>query len=565
MKRRCKATRTKGKNLSVSQVIVPGKYLARLVRRQSEPYGRSECVELVFEVIDGRFKGVTVAGKFWHKSVVSRAKKIPPWHAAEVFVQEKKTPYGKTFLDVVSFCELGTANVVTFISGAGVNEAPGESDGLDGPPAMFTAATFGDMVEAWGPNDRDPHEIKPRKVEIEGEPTPYLREDVVQAFNLRIRDDNPPQASSGDDDEPHVFIQQAEALRNLAPLGLLTTGGKDRRRQIVDFDETFAGFCRLAPGFDPDVEAHLSVCQYTPDIATYQQNNEGSVAGYRGPAWSLWHAMDLDAAGGTDEEITQVLDQTRRVVKALVGNAVEREKVMCFFSGRRGFHVLFPSLVAETVPSKMFAASMGTLCQFVADQAERVLGPKPESRGERWLQMEPSWHAPLDWNVYKPLAMLRAPNTRHPETRLYKVRLAHDELFSLDVAAIRELARSPRPFELPSWHHATWIHWDQIWAYCVAVAGQADRRSAELSIDPAGWVHTATFEFMVFGADEGTRATRLFQAAKNLLEIGCSRSATEKLLAPAAHMAGLTSDEVRTQINGAARWFKRPREIENRP
>ena len=46
--------------------------------------------------------------------------------------------------------------------------------------------------------------------------------------------------------------------------------------------------------------------------------------------------------------------------------------------------------------------------------------------------------------------LVRLPNSRHPATGLYKRPLTLDELFALDAAAIRDLARHPAGYPVPS-------------------------------------------------------------------------------------------------------------------
>ena len=151
-----------------------------------------------------------------------------------------------------------------------------------------------------------------------------------------------------------------------------------------------------------------------------------------------------------------------------------------------------------------------------------------------------------------------APNTLHEETGLYKIQLAIDELLTLDTDQIQSLARNPRPFGVS----ATQAHPQglmcELWEYACAVA---DSRTFAMprSTNGGGWVFRDTFDFMMNGAPEGTRAQRLFRAAVNLLQIGCPRAAVVQLLGPAALMSGLSPDDAERQLDGAILHLKKPR------
>jgi hypothetical protein len=323
----------------------------------------------------------------------------------------------------------------------------------------------------------------------------------------------------------------------------------------VPIDETFARFARADSTLGLHLPAQLSVFQYSDDLQTYHSAHGGSVEGYRGITWARWCVVDFNG----DECLSDVLETVRRFVAAIGRLGVPEEQILVFYSGDRGLSVMFPSGIAGTVPQTNFEFALGQFCQVIVDQVTIVLSEEPAPGGADPVS-DPGWHEPIDWRVYGPNAMFRAPNTQHEVTGLFKVRLHWDELFDLDVAGIRLLANGPRPFEPPSWHASPNETLCDLWKYAAAVA---DSRPFAINqtLDRGVWVYADTFDFMHNGAPEPVGKKRLFRAAVNLLQVGCSRQAAYQLLSPAALMSGMSVAEATRQLEGAIRYMRKPRQV----
>lgn len=136
-----------------------------------------------------------------------------------------------------------------------------------------------------------------------------------------------------------------------------------------------------------------------------------SVAGFKNlktnQIWFDFDSPDLNAAKKDAEELFQ------RLLKHFRLNNIE-----CYFSGSKGMHILVK--LEEDITS------------VHVKKIVLNLGKDLET---------------LDLKIYDANRILRAPNTKHEKTGLYKIQLAYDELQYLTVDEIKKLAEQPREFE----------------------------------------------------------------------------------------------------------------------
>jgi hypothetical protein len=310
-------------------------------------------------------------------------------------------------------------------------------------------------------------------------------------------------------------------------IGFHRAGSKDGQRDLVEHDHVLGLHAACDPAVAMGRPGYVSLYQYGRDIEDYRRTNKGSLAGYRGRCWARWLAIDLDG-DGTDAALDKTLVDARAIVRTLVALGVPVEAVAMFFSGRRGVHILLPSSVLGATPKDGFEGTVGLVCEAIA----RLCG------------------VTIDANLYKPLASLRAPNTRHEETGLYKVLLPASDLGTLDAVAVKELAKEPRPFVMPDWAARPVMVLHDAWRLACGVDAGARRRAATV---PTGepQIFSGTFEVMVHGAPEGSRGMRFFRAAMNLLDFDCPEPLLHALLEPAARLSGYPMNEFTAQIDGA--------------
>lgn len=537
--------------------LPPGRYRARVKRRQSISDGGQPSVLLTFVVNTKRFQGRRVTGRFWSYVLVERAKTLNEGELVDIDVVGHSSARRRQSTVVKDFRPAGKPTVVTFVSGV-VPPDPSSSCGVHhefGPAAVVTEREL-DEVEA--------ERVINQQEGFAPPPLPLMASHTLAMLNAQIAHGTP---SDHGEQETVEYRHHAHRVSAKHRWTVSMLGGKSARRVLVPADQEFSRLARLGFEARPDSPAYLSAYEYSDDLRLYQQAHSGSVSGYCGITWARRCALNFEGQAGLQD----VLQPARSSFTALERLGVARKQILIFFSGQRGIHLMFPSGCVGSVPQTNFEFAVGQLCQVIADQATLMLtppkamktdreAPDEERRGAGDPGNDATWHEAIDWNVYKPNAMLLAPNTRHEETGLYKVRLTPEELETLEPEEIEKLAVAPRLFEPPAWESEPLEVLCELWRYAVAVANSRTFATTS-SVDGECWVYADTFDFMHNGAPELTRVKRLFRAAVNLLQVGCSRTVVYQLLSPAALMSGLSSTTTRRQIEDAIAYLRRPRQV----
>ena len=270
-------------------------------------------------------------------------------------------------------------------------------------------------------------------------------------------------------------------------------------------------------------EAYLSHYAFGSEMRTHYTANGRSVRGFAGPCSCRFLVLDIDRP-----DLEAALTDARQLVSFIDRRFPELEgEVPVFFSGSKGFHVLL-ELIHTPPPAVGFQHVCRTLAEGIAASA----GVK------------------IDTAIYDVNHIVRLPNTKHPKTGLFKVRLETEGLFTLDLAGILENAKRPWPNGIPTarrpagkiatdWHEAeertrrttdsrTAIRHD---------FGSTEPRAPKYLVD-----------FLRFGTDEGERAQTLFRCAAWLAEQGAPPSLCFALLTEPGRDVGLTPADVARQI-----------------
>lgn len=477
-------------------LIQPGRYRAVLIERtrssspssDGTPPAMPTHVDLVFQLGGSGFSARQLKHRVWAESPKARANRLKRGQEVVIVVRTVTLDSGKVVNRVIDFHAANEPSVIEAMT----ND---DGDTVVTKPPLVAAADQVLPVELWqrlmtaGP----PSEAKPGPASI-------------LAVALPVGTD-------------------AGAFKH----GFLRVGEKGGHREVVDYETTIADYAAHStlPPSRARSPGYLSVYQYAADIADYQRQHEGSLKGYRGKCWARWLAVDFDG-DGSPEGLDRALGDARRFARFLIDRGVPADKVLLCFSGGRGFHLLFPSACCVAGPKVGFEGAAGIFCGEIAKLVK----------------------ATIDESIFKPLATLRAPNTPHDKSGLYKVLLPHEELHGLDAARVTELAREPRPFEMPSWRMKPVAVLVDLWLWaCHAEGTQTARLTA--AIDGERRVHRDTRDFLMHGAPEGQRGTRLFRAAANLLDFDCPEPLLRALLEPAARLSGYPPEEFDAQINGA--------------
>jgi hypothetical protein len=306
-------------------------------------------------------------------------------------------------------------------------------------------------------------------------------------------------------------------------LGFRVLGSATSQRRLIDFHASFAAYADCDERAEVEREAYLSAFTYGEDFRKHLKET-GSTRDYDGPCSAPWLWFDLDG-----EDLDVVLIDARRLAQGILCRyrTLDDDALLLFFSGSKGVHIGLP-VTWEPAPSVTFHRT-----------ARRFAEARAAAVGAR-----------IDTGVYDKVRLFRAPNSRHPKTKLHKRRLTLDELLHLDAARIRQLAAAPGPFRVPvvtaadpqaaaDWQAA-------LQAIEREAEAKAERRAALANGTPQ--LNRATLDFIRDGADQGDRHRMLFSAAANLAEFGCPPPLAHALLTDAALDCGLAPANVYRQI-----------------
>lgn len=299
-------------------------------------------------------------------------------------------------------------------------------------------------------------------------------------------------------------------------LGYRSIGHPAARKMLVDWDAAFSAHLEADERAEPRHQAFLSTYRFgSPERSRIEA---GRLAGFDGPVAATHVWWDLDASMGG---IGPVLEAARRLAASLV----ERygHEPLCFFSGRRGFHLGMDARVFAATPSVHVPAA----CRLLAETLAREAG------------------VTTDPMIYARTGQLRAPNSRHAQTGLYKAPISYDMLLLSTPEAVFDLAREPRPAEAgpaPTPHDLAVADWK----HAVATAAAPHARTPHAG--GTARLNELTLEFIAHGADAGQRNSRLFSAAANVAEFADVDSLAFAILGPAARDCGLPPKEVAQTI-----------------
>lgn len=158
----------------------------------------------------------------------------------------------------------------------------------------------------------------------------------------------------------------------------------------------------------------------------------------KGEAFTAPLYFDLDYAqdpGVTKAEAIKLVDFFTKELD------IEPIDTWVYFSGSKGFHVLISSIALGVKPGdnlhKVYKHIAGYLRYRLGEKAM-----KQDDQGRDIEVIEPL--KGMDLVVYTEKRMLRLPNSIHHKTRLFKIELTIEELKTLSMEQIKDLAQQPR-------------------------------------------------------------------------------------------------------------------------
>lgn len=179
----------------------------------------------------------------------------------------------------------------------------------------------------------------------------------------------------------------------------------------------------------PPKEAYLSAFLFSAPAVDYHKNPDlgngiGSIAGFSGPVKASSLFFDFDCAEDPGKALWDIATLLFRLDDL---EAYSPENIRIFFSGCKGFHVMVADADLERMPASE------DIPQRVEVACRKLAGDLPT----------------FDGRVYEKTRLLRAVNSQHPKTGLFKIPLTLEEVndMRLSMGDIRYLARKPRMFE----------------------------------------------------------------------------------------------------------------------
>ena len=318
--------------------------------------------------------------------------------------------------------------------------------------------------------------------------------------------------------------------------GFACIGSKDATRTVIPWAEVYSS---LAACTDPSVigkPVFLSMHVFTDDFVTHVRDHKkpGSTAGYRGSAYSPVLVFDIDRKDEAGQPTPEVAHQdTLSLVVVLLELGVPADCIRVSYSGSKGFHVDFPSMLAGAMPSENFSDVENAFCSMIAAEAG--------------IEIDPS--------LYRTLQPLRAPNSRHEVSGLFKVSMTIEEFLDLSLADIQCLASQPRVFVPPCLVQDPIPVLGELWMHAEQLASIPARRS-EREIRGSGGdarIWQSTWQFLIGGAPDGERAMATFRAAANLSDFATVEDLIWALLDRGTALCGLPPTEAAAHIDSALR------------
>ncbi len=206
-------------------------------------------------------------------------------------------------------------------------------------------------------------------------------------------------------------------------------------RRLVDATAALSAYASCDPRCTLAEQSYLSPFQYGSDFPTYLEKNSGSVKGYDGVCWYPTLKWDIDRS-----DLNHALADTRLLASHLRSHYHYGDTLLLFFSGSKGFHIEAP---LDEQPSQHFNKVSACVASHIAYEAGLQPYVLTDGNGKRHRK------EPLDPAIYRKTQPFRAANSTHAKTGLHKVWLAFDELQTLTIEAIQEIAQQPRPYTIP--------------------------------------------------------------------------------------------------------------------
>ena len=197
----------------------------------------------------------------------------------------------------------------------------------------------------------------------------------------------------------------------MMPFYVRTTEGLNDKGQLTS-TEDFANV--LEGGFESETDQYASVCFYNDEHLAHFLKVE-SVKGISDVVTNKL-VFDFDC----EENLENAKKDAITVIDRLKMQSINPDDIEIYWSGKKGFTVSV------------------TLDRMITPETHQRLATEVFGKGLETL----------DPTLYNASRILRIPNTKHPDSKLYKIKLTHKQLTTSSIAEIKKLAMKPGTIKL---------------------------------------------------------------------------------------------------------------------
>ncbi len=166
-----------------------------------------------------------------------------------------------------------------------------------------------------------------------------------------------------------------------------------------------------------DFEYYISLFPYDNTIVDYVKIN-GTVKGHKGKHACSYIIFDIDNEDDLQRSKSDALDLLNRFQSEY---GLSPDDTWIYFSGCKGFHIIItPATFGQVDP-----------CEYMDEAIKRAA-------------LELAGEIKIDTAIYDNHRIIRVANSFNAKGSLYKIEITYDELFSLTIDEIKELAKQPR-------------------------------------------------------------------------------------------------------------------------
>jgi KaiC/GvpD/RAD55 family RecA-like ATPase len=202
----------------------------------------------------------------------------------------------------------------------------------------------------------------------------------------------------------------------------LVSGGVQNRNSIVDFINLYPKLFQEGLN-QPDV--YCGMFQFDSALRDFMETSK-SIAGFKGKHFAHLFTIDIDAPHGDVDEARKL---AITITQYLASLGVSSEEYYIYFSGAKGFHISLPHVLFGLAPANNLNDTLKQMAVVISKLSGVALSTKDA--------------AGIDL-IYDMTRLLRAPNTLHSKTGLYKTQLSLEELETFEIDTIFTVSESIR-------------------------------------------------------------------------------------------------------------------------